>query len=95
MEITTVKWATPDQRDVIVNGQYFVPQDADNRHWLKVLAWQGEGNAIEASDPEPPAPTNAELVDMAGPVLIAFLKAYAEREGLTLAQIKNAIVAKM
>ena len=93
--INTVKWASPEHGGVIVNDQYFVPNDTNNRHWVKVEAWVNEGNFITPEDPAPPPPTNQELVDMAGPVLLAFLKAYAAREGLTLAQIRNAVVAQM
>jgi hypothetical protein len=44
--------------------------------------------------PEPEL-TNEELIDQAGPVLVAFIKAFAKREGLTLAQVKAAIIAEM
>lgn len=44
----------------------------------------------------PPAPpTNDELIDLAGPVMVAFLRAYAQREGLTLRQVRDAIIAEL
>ena len=95
MEISTVQWANAQHDAVIVNGQYHVPVITDNRHWVAVEQWINGGNMIASELPEPPPPTNAELVEMAGPVLLAFIKAYAQREGLTLAQVRDAIVANM
>lgn len=93
--INTVKWTSPDHSGVVVNGIYFVPNDDNNRYWDLVLAWINEGNFIQPEDPPPPPPTNEELVEMAGPILTAFFKAYAQREGITLIQLRDAIVAKM
>lgn len=46
--------------------------------------------------PAPPPPPSADArIDHAGDIFIAFLKAYAEREGLTLAQVRDAIKSKM
>ena len=61
----------------------------------EIKEFLADGNTIEPADPPLPPPTNEELIDMAGPVLVAFLKAFAKREGLTLQQIKAAIVAEM
>jgi hypothetical protein len=43
----------------------------------------------------PPPPTADEEIDRAGAIFLAFLKAYAEREGLTLAQVRDAIKDKL
>lgn len=93
--INTVKWTSPAHIGVVVNNQYFVENDPDSRNWMLVQEWVNSGNFITPEDPPPPPPTNEELVEMAGPVLIAFIKAYAQREGLTLIQVRDAIVAKM
>ena len=79
----------------LVNGRYTVPDNPDNRYYQFVQDWIDEGNTPEPADPPPTAPTNQELIDMAGPVLVAFLRAYAQREGLTLQQVRDAIVANM
>jgi hypothetical protein len=68
--------------------------DPGHDGWDKLQEWVAEGNEIAPYVP-PPEPTNEELIDMAGPVLVAFIKAYAKREGLTLAQVRNALIAEM
>lgn len=96
MNIISARYGEDDHSIEVVtdSGTYSVPASGSNRHYRMLMEWVAEGNTI-APYVAPPVPTNAELVDMAGPVLVAFLKAYAEREGLTLAQIRDAIVAKM
>jgi len=94
MNIESVK-LTQDQLNYIavVNGRaHTIPIIEGNRHYKLVQEWIAQGGTV---DPADPPITNAELVDLAGPVLVAFLKAYAQREGITLAQLKNAIVAEM
>lgn len=91
MEIQTVKiipigW--------LVNGYYHV-RDSENKNANRIRAWEAAGGVIEPADPPPTPPTDAELIDMAGPVLVAFIKAWARHQDIPLAQIKNAIVAEM
>ena len=72
-----------------------IPDSTGNRHWNEYLEWVAEGNTADPVDTPLPPPTNDELIDMAGTVLVAFLRAYAKREGLTMKQIKSAIIAEM
>ncbi len=95
MDILTVQWTNSKHEAVIVNDGFIVPRLRNNRHWILVEAWVDEGNAIESELPDAPPPTNEELVGMAGPILTAFLKVYAQREGVTLTQIRDAIIARM
>jgi hypothetical protein len=62
--------------------------------WDYLQEWVADGNSIDPYVPPVPL-TNEELIDMAGEVMTAFLKAYANREGLTLQQIRDAILAEM
>lgn len=100
MIITSVKWSSAARDAVLVNGTITIPYPiepindpteiptiADVDNWAQT-------NTIEAEDPVPTY-TNAELVDLAGPVVVAFIKAYAQREGVSLQQIRDAIVAQM
>ena len=92
MEIETVK--IREDGGYLVNDKYSVPNDTGNRHFQLIQEWVASGNVPTPYTPKP-EPTNAELVDMAGPVLVAFIKAYAKREGLTLVQVRDAIVGEM
>ena len=50
---------------------------------------------ILPADPPPPTPTADQKIDRVGEVFLAFLKAYAQREGMTLAQVRDAIKANL
>ena len=95
MKIVSAKYTNQDNTNILVNGQHPVPVALGNRYYHRVLDWVEQGGTIEAADPPPDPPTNSERIDLAGPILMAFLKAYADREGITLQQIKNAVIAEM
>lgn len=57
--------------------------------------WIADGKPVEPADPPPPPPTADQKIDRAGEIFLAFLKAYAQREGLTLAQVRDAIKANL
>ncbi len=50
------------------DGRQFVPDNADNTHWVEYQSWLAEGNTPDPADPAPPpdvAPLSAEeLFDM-------------------------------
>lgn len=72
-----------------------VPQNIDNRHARHVQKWIDAGGTVDPVDPPPAPPTQDEEIDQMQAVFIAFLKAYAQREGVTLQQIRTAIKAQM
>ena len=92
----SAKYISEDMVKVIINNiTRFVPVTEDNADYRKLMQWVARGNTIEPADPEPTPPTNAELVDALNPIVRAFFKVYAQREGVTMQQLKNAIVQEM
>jgi hypothetical protein len=73
----------------------YIPNDPRNRDWREYQDWIAEGNTPLPIDPPPPPPTAAEKIDSAGEILNAFLKVYAQRESLTLAQVRDVIKAQL
>ncbi len=78
-----------------------VPPDPANRHYQEIQRRAAlpvedpEHIDILPADPPPPPPTTDQKIDRAGEIFLAFLKAYAQREGLTLAQVRDAIKANL
>lgn len=95
MKITSIKYANSEHTAIIINGIEQVPYPVKTWHIRAIQKWLDEGNTIFPEDPPIPPLTNEQLIDLAGPVLIAFIKAFAKREGVSLQQIKNAILAEM
>lgn len=105
MNIQSARWVSADTAEFtyLVLGHPMgdeqvvqIHKDEVTKQQYKIIkAWLDAGGVIEPMIPEPAEPTNDELIDLAGPVLVAFIKAFAKREGLTMQQIKAAILAEM
>lgn len=99
MNIESAKYTSEGNVAVVINGTvHNVPAVDGNRHYKILMEWVAEDpevNIIDPADPEPALPTDDEKIDSIDPILFAFLKAYAKREGVTMAQLKTAIKAEL
>ncbi len=97
MNISQAKWQDADETalDATIDGKAISGIRAGSQFWRRVQDWIGDGNTPAPADPPPPPPSADERIDRAGDIFTAFLKAYAAREGLTLAQVRDAIKAQL
>lgn len=80
---------------VLNDGQVLtVPQTQSNRHALEVQKWINNGGVVIQHE-SPPEPTEDDEIDKMGRIFLGFLRAYADREGLTMHQVRTRIKAHL
>jgi len=96
MEIQTVQHKLPE--GYIVNDNWYVPVDPDNRDYAAVQRWIADGNTPADNDPAPVPDTDQESIEHRmdkDPMLRAMIKRMARLEGKMPRQVMNELKAEL